>query len=237
MMFEMDRRRSQGNPTVYTSALPLLGGTMLEEALDPRVDAYIEKAAPFAQPILTHLRELMHQACPHMTETMKWSMPFFVQGKIILAHMAAFKQHCAFGFWGSQMKKVLDKDGMPAIGGMGALGRLASLKDLPENKKLLSYMRQAAELVDSGERTKSFDHRKKKPAPRSMPVPVELAAALKKNKTAAKAFELFSTSHRNEYVMWIDEAKRLETKQKRLAQAIAWIAEGKSRHWKYQRER
>jgi uncharacterized protein YdeI (YjbR/CyaY-like superfamily) len=206
---------------------------MPEQTMDARVDAYIEKAAPFAQPILAHLRKLMHQACPRATESIKWSMPFFLQQGIVLANMAAFKQHCAFGFWGSQMKKALEKDGLRSSEAMGALGRITTLKGLPADESLLAYMRQAAELVDSGERTKSID-RPKKSAPKPTRVPVELAVALKKNKAATKAFAAFPPSHRREYADWIAEARRPETKQKRVAQAVTWIAQGKSRNWKYQ---
>lgn len=205
---------------------------MPEQQLDPRVDAYIEKAAPFAQPILEHLRRLMHQACPHATESLKWGMPFFLQHGIVLAHMAAFKQHCAFGFWGSEMKKALAKTGVKSNGALGSFGRIASLKDLPADRELLTYMAQAADLVESGARTKSIE-RPKKVAKRAVRVPRELAAALKKNKMAAKAFEGFSPSHRREYAEWIGEARRAETRQKRVQQAVQWLAQGKPRNWKY----
>lgn len=205
---------------------------MPEQSSDPRVDAYIEGVAPFAQPILKHVRKLMHQACPRATESMKWGMPFFVQQGVILANMAAFKQHCAFGFWGSEMKKLLAADGLQSSQAMGSLGRIAGMEDLPPDKLLLSYMHRAAELVETGERKKSIDRPKKivKPAVR---VPAELAAALKRSKPAAKAFAGFSPSCRREYAEWIAEAKRPETREKRLAQAITWIAQGKTRNWKY----
>jgi uncharacterized protein YdeI (YjbR/CyaY-like superfamily) len=206
---------------------------MRDKTNDPRVDAYIEKAAPFAQPILMHLRELLHQACPHASEAVKWGMPFFVQQSVILCHMAAFKQHCALGFWGAEMRKALAKDGLKSSGAMGSLGRITSLRDLPSDKLLRSYMQQAAALVESGERKKSID-RPKKHVKQTVRVPAELAAALKKNKLAAKAFAAFSPSCRREYSEWIAEAKRPETKQKRLTQSVQWIAQGKSRHWKYE---
>jgi uncharacterized protein YdeI (YjbR/CyaY-like superfamily) len=205
---------------------------MLEEGMDPRVDAYIERAAPFAQLILIRLRELMHQACPRATESVKWGMPFFLQQGIVLCHMAAFKQHCAFGFWGPEMKKVLAKGGLASSKAMGSLGRITGLTDLPPDRVLLSYMGQAAGFVESGLRTKSID-RKPKPAKRPPRVPPELRAALSKNKLAAKAFAGFSPSCRREYTMWIASAKKPETKAKRLKQAIAWIAQGKARDWKY----
>jgi uncharacterized protein YdeI (YjbR/CyaY-like superfamily) len=206
---------------------------MSGEPLDPRVDAYIDRAAPFAQPVLAHLRKLMHQACPRVTESIKWGMPFFLQQGIVLCHMAAFKQHCALGFWGLEMKKVLAKDNLASSDAMGSLGRITSLKDLPPDKTLLTYMVQAAEFVESGQRTKSID-RKPKPAKAKVAVPAELRAALKKNKLASEAFERFSPSCKREYAEWIAEAKRPETKQKRLKQAIEWIAQGKTRHWQYQ---
>jgi len=205
---------------------------MPEQTNDPRVDAYIEKAAHFAQPVLKHIRKLMHQACPQITESVKWGMPFFIQQGVILANMAAFKQHCAFGFWGSEMKKLLAADGLESSQAMGSMGRITGMEDLPSDKMLLGYMRRAGELVDSGERTKSID-RPKKTVKRPVRIPAELAAALKKNKLAAKAFEGFSPSCRREYAEWIAEAKRPETREKRLAQAIAWMAQGKTRYWKY----
>jgi uncharacterized protein YdeI (YjbR/CyaY-like superfamily) len=204
-----------------------------DEQIDPRVDLYIEKAVPFAQPVLTHLRNLVHQACPRATESVKWGMPFFLQQGIVLCHMAAFKQHCAFGFWGPEMKKVLATDGLASSKAMGSLGRITSLRDLPADKLLLRYMCQAAAFVESGQRKKSID-RKPKAAKPHVRVPLELSAALKKNKLAAKAFERFSPSCRREYVEWISAAKRPETKERRVAQAVEWIAQGKSRNWKYE---
>jgi uncharacterized protein YdeI (YjbR/CyaY-like superfamily) len=207
---------------------------MLESQTDPRVDAYIEEAAPFAQPILTLLRGLMHKACPRATESVKWGMPFFIQQGVILCHMAAFKQHCAFGFWGPQMKKILARDGRNLSDAMGSLGRITALKDLPPDKVLLGYMCQATELVESGERRKSID-RPNRPVAKKIKIPAELAAALKKNKLAAKAFATFSPSCKREYTQWIAQAKRPETKQKRLAEAIKRISQGQTRYWRYEK--
>jgi uncharacterized protein YdeI (YjbR/CyaY-like superfamily) len=202
-----------------------------ESEFNPSVDAYIEKAAPFAQPILEHLRELMHKACPDVEEAIKWSMPFFVYKGQILGNMAAFKAHCSFGLWGEAVAAVLRKDGVHTTDGMGSLGKLASVKDLPADKKMLGYIRQAAAAVEDG--SKTFPKRQKATKAEAE-VPAELAAALKKNKAAAKVFAEFSPSCRREYVDWIVDAKRAETKDKRVAQAVEWIAEGKQRNWKYQ---
>ena len=206
---------------------------MKKQEFNPKVDAYIAKSQPFAQPILTHIRELAHKACPEVEEQIKWSMPFFTLRGVILGHMAAFKQHCAIGLWGPEMNAILNEAGLHSENGMGSLGKITSLKDLPADKKMLGYYRQAAELILSGQRTKSLERTAKstKPAPE---VPTELAAALKKNKAAAKVFAGFSASCQREYVDWIVEAKRAETKEKRVAQAVEWIAEGKQRNWKYQ---
>src|ERR1700722_6495862 len=206
---------------------------MKEQEFNPRVDAYIAKSQPFAQPILSHIRELAHKACPDVEETIKWSMPFFVLRGVVLGHMAAFKQHCAVGFWGPEMHAILREDGPLSENGMGALGKVVSLKDLPSDKKLLNYYRQAAGLVPSGQQTKTILRPKKSPKP-APEVPAELAAGLKKNKAAAKAFAGFSVSCQREYTDWIAEAKRQETKEKRVAQAVEWMAEGKQRNWKYQ---
>jgi uncharacterized protein YdeI (YjbR/CyaY-like superfamily) len=179
------------------------------------------------------MRELVHRACPDVEEEIKWSMPFFVLRGVILGHIAAFKEHCAIGFWGPEMRAVLAADDLESDSSMGSLGRITNLKELPSDKALLGYYRQAAGFIDSGQRTKSLERRPKKVKPAAQ-IPAELAAALKKNKTAAKVFAEFSASAQREYSDWIAEAKRPETKAKRVAEAIAWIAEGKQRNWKYQ---
>jgi len=197
---------------------------------DPRIDAYIAKSADFAKPILSHIRELVHQGCPEVEETLKWSMPFFTY-KGMLCHMAAFKSHCSLGFWKSKL--VMGNENSSSNDekdGMGQFGRIGSLKDLPTDKKMLAYVKEAKRLNDEGIQKPS----KPKPkGPRDLAIPAELSAALKKNKKASAAFEGFSYSHKKEYVDWITEAKRDETKSQRLATTIAWLAEGKSRHWKY----
>jgi uncharacterized protein YdeI (YjbR/CyaY-like superfamily) len=202
---------------------------------DARVDAYIGKARPFAQPILNHIREAMHKASPEVDETIKWGMPFFELNGIILGNMAAFKEHCSLGLWGPEMAAILGSDGAKSSEAMGTFGRIASVKDLPGDKALLGYFRQAAGFVVSGERKSSLVRpAAKKKVKVEVVVPTELTAALKKNKAAAKVFAEFRPSCKKEYSEWISEAKREETKQKRVAQAVEWIAEGKQRNWKYQ---
>jgi hypothetical protein len=201
--------------------------------LDGRVDAYVEKAAPFAREVLTHLRTLVHAACPEVEETMKWGMPFFELNGVILGNMAAFKQHCSLGLWGPEMSTVLRKDGFSDVEGMGKFGKITSLKDLPPDKVLIGYLRQAAGFVLRGERTTSMARPVKNVVKAAAEIPAELTAALKKNKPAAKVFADFSPSCKREYAEWIGEAKRAETKEKRVTQAVEWIAEGKTRHWKY----
>jgi uncharacterized protein YdeI (YjbR/CyaY-like superfamily) len=190
---------------------------------DRRVDAYIEKSAPFARPILTHLREVVHAACPEVEETMKWSMPAF-DYKGPLCGMAAFKQHCTFGFWKSPL---IVED--PSDEAMGQLGRITSLDDLPAKRTLTAWVRTAKKLND--ERVKA----PRAPRPRKVEVrvPADLKKALAGNARARAAFERFPPSHRREYVEWIEEAKRAETRARRLATAVEWMAEGKPRNWKY----
>lgn len=209
---------------------------MASQRMDPKVDAYIEKAQPFAQPILTHLRKLMHKGCPDVEEAVKWGHPFFLYRGTIVGHMAAFKQHCSFGFWGEEIGAVLRDAKVVQDGGMGSLGRITTVKDLPSEKEMVGWIRQASALIDAGEHTSIMAARKKvvkapKPAPKASP---EFTAALKKNKKASAVFEGFSPSCKREYVEWIAEAKRDETRDKRIAQAVEWIAEGKQRNWKYQ---
>ena len=197
---------------------------------DSRVDAYIAKAAPFAQPVLKHLRALVHQGCPEVVETIKWSHPSFgYQGKI-LCGMAAFNAHCSFGFWHQEMQELLARDGHAAAEGMGAFGKLTGLGDLPKERVLLRYIQTAVKWNATDTPTRTRPTRKPKP---EAAVPADLAAALKKNTPAAATFAAFSTSHRREYIEWITEAKQDTTRQKRLATTLEWLAEGKSRNWKY----
>ena len=198
---------------------------------DPRIDAHIAKAAEFAKPILRHLRKLVHEACPEAEETLKWSSPTFVYRGKILCGMAAFKGHCTFGFWHVGMEAELGPDGDKANTAMGSLGRITSLDDLPSDRAMLRYIRKAVALNDSD--APARPRLSKRPAA-PLAVPGDLAAALKKNKAAAATFEKFSPSARKEYIEWITEAKRDETRQQRLATTLEWLAEGKSRNWKYE---
>jgi uncharacterized protein YdeI (YjbR/CyaY-like superfamily) len=194
---------------------------------DKRIDAYIAKAAEFAQPILKHLRELVHEACPEVEETMKWSFPHF-QYKGMLCSMAAFKEHCAFGFWKGSL--VIGKGEETDEKAMGQMGRITKLKDLPSKKVLSGYIKQAMRLNDEGVKAPA---RARPKEPRPVTVPDDLAAALSANKVARETFEHFPPSHKREYIDWINEAKTEATRQRRLEQAIDWMAEGKPRNWKY----
>jgi uncharacterized protein YdeI (YjbR/CyaY-like superfamily) len=208
----------------------------VNQKLNPKVDAYIAKAQPFAQPILAHLRKLVHKGCPGVEETIKWSRPFFEYRGAILGNMSGFKQHCSFGFWGEEIGAVLRKAKAVQDGAMGSLGRIARVEDLPGDAQMLEWIRQAAGFVDSGEYTSPIAARQRvvKPPKTELATPAELAAALKKNKKASAAFAAFSPSCRREYIEWIAEAKRPETRDKRVETAMEWIAEGKQRNWKYQ---
>jgi uncharacterized protein YdeI (YjbR/CyaY-like superfamily) len=204
---------------------------------NPKVDAYIKKSRPFAQPILLHIRKVVHAGCPGVEESMKWSRPFFDYKGVILCNMSAFNEHCAFGFWGQEIGAILRKAGAVKDGAMGSLGRITSVDTLPAEKQLLAWVRQAAEFVDSGQYTSPIAARNKvvkAPKP-SLKTPPEFTKALSKNKKASAAFAAFSPSCKREYVEWITGAKREETRDQRVATAIEWIAEGKQRHWKYQK--
>ena len=192
---------------------------------DPRVDAYIAKSPEFAKPILTRIREMVHSACPDVEEKIKWSSPFFDYKGQMMCGMAAFKQHCSLIFWKAPLIEGVPDNGDPA---RGSFGRITSLKELPSKQVFTGFIKAAMALNDAGVTIKR--PKTTKPEPK---VPKELAAALKKNTKAATVFANFPRGHRREYCEWIDEAKREETKTKRVNQAIEWIAEGKSRNWKY----
>ena len=195
---------------------------------DERVDAYIAKSADFAKPILTHLRKLVHQACPDVEETLKWSTPTFLYHGM-LCSMAAFKHHCVFGFWKGSL--IVNSDGTPANAGMGRFGKITSLSNLPTDRVLTNYIRQAMKLNESGARVPRKPKLKAKP----IKVPTVLREALKNNPKAQQVFDAFSPSHKREYVEWIDGAKTDETRQRRVETAIDWLAKGRSRNWKYER--
>lgn len=198
---------------------------------DKRIDAYIAKSASFAQPILKHVRKLIHKGCPDVDETIKWGMPSFdYKGQFF--SMAAFKEHCSLGFWKASLLE--DKHGylrpIANKGGeaMGNFGRVTSINDLPSDKIILDYIVQAKKLNDEGIKTVRIPVKRK-----ALKTPDYLLQALKKNKKALTSFENFNASNQRDYVEWITEAKTEATREKRIAQAIEWMEAGKPRNWKY----
>ena len=194
---------------------------------DPRIDAYIEGRAEFARPILQHLRSAVHRACPDVEEGMRWSMPSFGYRGKILCQTAAFKEHATFGFW--QGREVTGERERPSA--MGQFGRLKSIADLPPEAELDAMIHKAMALIDSGAKA---PRPVKHPKP-DLTMPNELAVALASSPAAQATFDTFPPSCRREYLEWIVEAKRAETRAKRVAQAVEWMAEGKRRNWKYER--
>jgi len=200
-------------------------------AIDPRVDAYIDRSADFAKPILLHIRKLVHAACPDVLETIKWSFPHFDYKGQMMCSMASFKQHCAFGFW---KQSLLEDAAFPAEKtAMGSFGRLTSVADLPDDKTMKKIIGDAMKLNDEGVKVKrAFVSKDKK----ELIVPDVLLKTLAKNKAAAETFNNFPYSCKRDYVDWITEAKTDATRDKRLATTIEWLAEGKRRNWKYERK-
>ena len=195
------------------------------------MDDYIARAGEFAKPILTHLRALVHKGCPEVEEDIKWSTPAFLYRKKILYSMAAFKTHCRFILWRPEIATLMKEEGLEADRDAAFLPKLTSVTDLPPDKNLLRYIREARRLSDEAPRSLM---RKRESAPKPEPqIPAEFAAALAHHKRAAENFEHFPPSHRREYIEWIADAKRPETREKRIATALEWLAEGKHRNWKY----
>jgi len=200
------------------------------EQYDSRVDAYIEKAAPFAKPILTHLRKLVHETSPSLTETMKWGFPFFDYNGPV-CQMAAFKEHMGFGFWKQKLlidpgKLIKEEDGTA-----GSFGKITSLNDLPADEILIDFIRQAMELNKAENKKPAV---KKETAPKApIEMPADFADLLAANPTALGIYYNFSPSAKREYLEWIVEAKTDATRVKRMETAVEWISEGKTRHWKY----
>lgn len=192
---------------------------------DPRIDSYIAKAAPFARPILEHVRERVHAAAPEAEETMKWSSPAFtVDGKILLG-MSAFKAHAAVGFWRAmEMGVEVSKEAM------GQFGKLTSVSDLPPDAEFDSMIRQGVELAKKAPAPRKVKHEPKPPAA----LHPEFASALKANPKAKEVLDAFPPSAQREYLNWISEAKQDATRSKRIDDAIEWLSEGKRRHWRYE---
>ena len=194
---------------------------------DPRVDAYIEKSKDFAKPILRHVRSLVHETCPDVKETLKWSMPSF-EYKGILCGFASFKEHCTFGFW---KQTLMESDAFSETKtAMGSFGKLTSLEDLPSDAMMKKLIKQAMKLNDDGVKVTKPKHDKKE-----VVIPEVLLEALARNEKAAETFNNFLPSCRREYAEWIAEAKTDATRDKRLATTIEWLTEGKRRNWKYEK--
>lgn len=198
---------------------------------DPRIDAYIENAQPFAKPILIHLREIIHETCPEIEETWKWSFPHFMYKGKILCAFSAFKQHCGFGFWlEKEMNTMKELTKGAESTGMFTLGKIRSIDDLPSKVLLKTAIQEAMELTDMGVTVKKAAAEKKETE-----VPQYFSDALNENADAKKVFENASPSFRKEYSMWITDAKTEATRNKRIEQALEWISAGKGRNWKYEK--
>ncbi|UOE41061.1 YdeI/OmpD-associated family protein [Chryseobacterium suipulveris] len=198
---------------------------------DSRIDAYIEKSADFAKPILNYLRALIHETCPEVKEDWKWSFPNFMYRDKILCSMAVFKNHCAFGFWlEKEMKTMKEITKDIEKNSMFNLGKLTKIEDLPSKKQLKAAIKEAMELTEMGVTIK-----KAAPAKKEIETPDYFSKALNSNKQAKQFFDNASPSFRKEYILWITDAKTEVTRNKRLEQAIEWIAEGKGRNWKYEK--
>jgi uncharacterized protein YdeI (YjbR/CyaY-like superfamily) len=193
---------------------------------DKAVDAYISKSADFAKPVLIHVRELMHKVCPDVEEKIRWGFPNFDYKDKPMTIMAAFKQHCTVGFWKSSLIKGVEKK-------LGKNARIKSFKDLPSDKELSAFIKEAMKINEQGikvpKKIKSADEKE-------LIVPDYFLKVLSKNKKALQVFEKSSYSYKKEYIDWISQAKTEETRNRRIETALEWIAEGKGRNWKYERK-
>ena len=198
---------------------------------DPRIDAYIADAAPFARPILKHIRDVVHEGCPDVVETMKWSTPSF-EHHGVMCGMAAFKAHCMMGFWKAELlgqqfpALVTDGESLQRLGG------IKTIRDLPARSILLKVVKAAARLNEDGVKLPRPDRVESK---KTIRAPADLLAALRNNPQARAGYDALSPSHKREYIEWITEARRDETRRQRVDTAVEWMADGKIRNWKYVR--
>jgi uncharacterized protein YdeI (YjbR/CyaY-like superfamily) len=204
------------------------------QATNPLIDTYIKNTAAFAQPILQHLRKLVHATCPGVKEEMKWGFPHFSYKNDMMCSMAAFKHHAAFGFWkATLMKDPLLLQLAKSEVAMGHIGKITNLKDLPNDKKIISWIKNAMALNDEGIK---MPGKKKDTAPKELEIPTYFTTALQQYKKAFLIFDNYPYSQKKEYVQWITEAKTEATRNKRMTTAITWIAEGKYRNWQYEKK-
>lgn len=194
--------------------------------LDPRVDAYIDNAPAFARPILTELRARVHRACPDVVETIKWRMPSF-EHHGLLAGMAAFKAHCTFGLW---KDAVLRREGEHATT-LERAGCLRSRADLPPKAAFAKALKRAMALNAEGTALPRKKAQKRAP----IPMHPELKRALATTTRAKATFDALAPSHQREYLEWITEAKKDDTRARRIEQTVEWLTAGKKRNWKYER--
>ena len=202
---------------------------------DTRIDSKIAAASATLQPILNHIREVVHEAAPGATETIKWGMPFFELNGVILANMGIFKQHCSLGFWSKSMTDYLAAKGIEPVEGAGSFGKITSLADLPPRTQLIAHVREAAEHIRKGNWESPLATRPRTMSKPTIAVPDDFAAALANSPKAKEHFDASAPSCRREYLVWITEAKRDETRIRRIAKAVEQLAEGKQYNWQYQK--
>ncbi len=196
------------------------------------VDAYIARAPQFARAVIEHFRDIVHETCPEVEEGMKWGRPAFLREGRLMALVGAFQAHCAVAFWHPEMNRILKEEGRLGEEGMGSLGKVRGVKDLPAKKDLARYLREAWRLA--AEAPAGAARRKGTAPKKPIEAPEDFAAALEKNAAAKRAFGSFAPGQQREYIEWILEAKRDETRRKRIATAVEWLAEGKRRNWRYE---
>lgn len=189
--------------------------------IDPRVDAYIEAAAPFAQPLLRQWRRWMQHA--EIEEAIKWGMPHFLYKGKMVGGMAAFKAHCAFGFWATAVEQRGEK-------AMGQFGRVTSKAELPQAAEVKALLKAALAQIDEG-----GGPLRERGTRAPVPTPAGLRSALDAEPKAAAFYAQLPPSAQRDYNEWVAEAKQEATRERRIAQAVAWMLEGKRRNWKYEK--
>lgn len=201
---------------------------------DPKVTQYIDNAEAFAQPILKHLREQIHRNCPDVVESVKWGNPHFDYKGDFMCVLASAKKHCSFTFIKSEfMSDPRFAGGKKVKPGQRFMSRITSMSELPSDEELACFIKEAMDLNDRGVKL----DKTAKAAPNSEPTdaPEYLLSAFSTNSVAQEVFGNQSASFRKNYIVWLESAKTETTRQRRLDEALGWIAEGKGRFWKYEK--
>src|SRR5438270_1264994 len=180
------------------------------------VNDSLANAPEGTRPILVRLRRIFRQASPKLEEAIKWGVPCYLfKGPV--GGFAAYKQHVSWGLWKS--RALNDPEGLLGRGVSVMAGKITKVSEIPPAAKIIALIEQVIALNEAGI---------KSPKPPEPELPADFAAAMKKAGKAARHYAAFTPARKWQYVNWVTQAKRAETRAKRIEIAVERIGEGKT---------